>query len=207
MERISLLPRDERDTFIDDLTLAEMASPELWLRPDQLAAYHDPTPTVAVVAGRGAGKTRVGASWCNRKARELPGSIGHLVARTVGDVRDVMVRGESGVIAVAEPDLVPEYIPSLRRLEWPNGSIALTFSSEKPAQLRGPQSHWSWCVAEGTLIETARGPVPIEQVEPGEHVWTREGLKPVRRVVCNGIRETVIVGPLTLTADHLVATE
>jgi len=144
MERISLLPRDERDTFIDDLTLAEMASPELWLRPDQLAAYHDPTPTVAVVAGRGAGKTRVGASWCNRKARELPGSIGHLIARTVADVRDVMVRGESGVIAVAEPDMVPEYIPSLRRLEWPNGSIALTFSSEKPAQLRGPQSHWTW---------------------------------------------------------------
>ena len=144
MERVSLLDREARDEFIADLSLNEMASPELWLRPDQLRAYHDPTPTVAVIAGRGAGKTRVGASWCNRKARDLPASIGHLIGRTVADVRDVMVRGESGLIAVAEPGMVPEYIPSLRRVEWPNGSIALTFSSEKPAQQRGPQCHWAW---------------------------------------------------------------
>src|SRR5262245_17760242 len=134
MERVSLLPTRERDAFVADLSMGEMASPELWLRPDQLAAYHDSTAAVAGIAGRGAGKTRVGASWCNRKARDMPGSIGHLVARTVADVRDVMVRGESGVIQGAEPDMTPEYIPSLRRLEWPNGTIALTFSSEKPAQ-------------------------------------------------------------------------
>ena len=144
MEQAALLPEADRDAFVADLSSAEMASPELWLRPDQLDAYHDPTPTVAMVAGRGAGKTRAGASWCNRKAEEMPNSIGHFVGRTVADVRDVMVRGESGVIAVAMPAMTPEYIPSLRRLEWPNGSIALTFSSEKPAQLRGPQSHWTW---------------------------------------------------------------
>lgn len=144
MEQVALLPREERDKFVADLSTAEMASPLLWLREDQLRAYHDPTPTVAVIAGRGAGKTRIGSSWCNKKARDLPGSIGHLIGRTVADVRDVMVRGDSGLIQVAEPDMVPEYIPSLRRVEWPNGSIALTFSSEKPAQQRGPQSHWAW---------------------------------------------------------------
>ena len=97
-----------------------------------------------MLAGRGAGKTRVGASWCHQKAAEIPGSLGHLVGRTVSDVRDVMIQGDSGILATAAPSFTPEYTPSLRRLVWPNGSHALTFSSEEPSQLRGPQSHWTW---------------------------------------------------------------
>lgn len=144
MERVALLPPKERVEVIEAMSEAERCSPEMWLRPDQLRPYHDPASTVAMISGRGAGKTRVGGSWSNKKAQQMPGSIGHLIGRTVADVRDVMVRGDSGVLAVAEAGMVPVYIPSLRRLEWPNGTVALTFTSEKPAQLRGPQSHWSW---------------------------------------------------------------
>ena len=74
----------------------------------------------------------------------MPGSIGHLVGRTVADVRDVMIQGDSGILATSAPSFTPEYKPSLRSLIWPNGSHALTFSSEEPSQLRGPQSHWTW---------------------------------------------------------------
>jgi phage terminase large subunit-like protein len=144
MERISLLDPDERDDLIGDFSPDDLADPELWLRPDQLRAYHDDASTVLMSAGRGAGKTRVGASWVNEKARSEPGSIGHLVGRTVSDVRDVMIQGESGILAVAAPSFKPEYHPSLRKLIWPNGSYAMTFSSEVPSQLRGPQSHWTW---------------------------------------------------------------
>jgi phage terminase large subunit-like protein len=144
MERIALLDDDERDRLIGDWSADDLADPEMWLRPDQLRAFNDPTPIVLMLAGRGAGKTRVGASWCNEKAKELPGSIGHLVGRTVSDVRDVMIQGDSGILATAAPSFTPDYVPSLRRLIWPNGTHALTFSSEEPSQLRGPQSHWTW---------------------------------------------------------------
>jgi phage terminase large subunit len=35
------------------------------------------------------------------------------------------------------------------------------------------------CFAAGTLIATANGQKPIEDIEPGELVWTRDGIKPV----------------------------
>jgi phage terminase large subunit-like protein len=35
--------------------------------------------------------------------------------------------------------------PSLRRLTWPNGTIATTFSAEEPERLRGPQHDTAWC--------------------------------------------------------------
>jgi phage terminase large subunit-like protein len=144
MEKVALLDADERDRLIGDFTPDDLLDPEMWLRPDQLRAFHDDAAIVAMLAGRGAGKTRVGASWSNDKAKMMPGSIGHLVGRTVSDVRDVMIQGDSGILAISPPSFMPEYTPSLRKLTWPNGTHALTFSSEEPSQLRGPQSHWTW---------------------------------------------------------------
>jgi len=144
IEQIALLDDDERDRLIGDFDEHDLHDPELWLRPSQLRALHDVAAIVAMLAGRGAGKTRVGASWSIEKAEAEPGSIGHLVGRTVSDCRDVMIQGESGILALSRPDFMPTYTPSLRRLDWPNGSHALTFSSEEPSQLRGPQSNWTW---------------------------------------------------------------
>lgn len=67
-----------------------------------------------------------------------------LVARTVADARDVMVEGESGLLAISSPWNRPVYEPSKRRLTWPNGAIATCFSAEKPDLLRGPQYHKAW---------------------------------------------------------------
>jgi phage terminase large subunit-like protein len=39
----------------------------------------------------------------------------------------------------------PQWIPSRRRLEWPNGAVGLAFSAEDPEQLRGPQFDTAWC--------------------------------------------------------------
>ena len=36
------------------------------------------------------------------------------------------------------------YEPSKRRVTFPNGCIATTFSAEKPRRLRGPQHHFAW---------------------------------------------------------------
>ena len=114
-------------------TWAEIARPEQ-LPPDGSWL------TWLLLAGRGWGKTRTGSETVNLWAREARIRI-HLVARTAGDVRDVMVEGESGICSLY-PDV--KWEPSKRRLVWPNGSIATTFSADKPDQLRGPQCHRAW---------------------------------------------------------------
>lgn len=56
-----------------------------------------------------------------------------------------MVEGESGILAIAPPWFVPKYEPSNRRVVWPNGAIATTFSADEPDRLRGPQHDAAWC--------------------------------------------------------------
>ena len=98
-----------------------------------------------LLAGRGFGKSRTGAEWA-RAQMEL-GRCEHmaLVAPTAADVRDVMVEGESGILRCAPPWCRPEYKPSMRRIVWPNGAYATTYSAEDPEQLRGPNIGAAWC--------------------------------------------------------------
>lgn len=98
--------------------------------------------TWLISAGRGAGKTRTGAEWSWRQARRYP--RGALVGPTAGDVRDILVEGESGVLACAPATFRPHYEPSKRRLTYPNGAIQTTYSAEEPDRLRGPQHHYAW---------------------------------------------------------------
>ena len=115
-----------------------------WGRPYQ----HEPAGTWRtwlILAGRGWGKTRTGAETVRQWATS--GRYGRiaLVARTAADVRDVIVEGESGLLAIHRDDERPVWKASQRRLEWPNGAIATTYSAEEPDQLRGPQSDAAWC--------------------------------------------------------------
>ena len=124
------------DTALQEL----LADAGFWLRPTQLQAIQDTAWIVVLLGGRGSGKTRTASHWVIEKA-QTPGTRIHLVARTAADVRDVIIRGESGILNVSPPNFVPEYFPTLRRLTWPNGSQALAFSSQEPDALRGPQAH------------------------------------------------------------------
>jgi phage terminase large subunit-like protein len=96
------------------------------------------------LAGRGSGKTRGGAEWTRAQVAAGRRRIA-LVAPTAADARDVIVEGESGILAVS-PDIDrPIYEPSKRRLTWPNGAIATTYSADEPERLRGPQHDCAWC--------------------------------------------------------------
>ena len=59
-------------------------------------------------------------------------------------MRDVMIRGASGLQHTGSPYVECKYTPSNRVFEWPNGSYALTFSSEKPDQTRGHEFDFAW---------------------------------------------------------------
>lgn len=114
----------------------------IWARDKQLPPEGD-WRTWLINAGRGFGKTRVGAEETRAAAERHP--ILHLAGPTSSDVRDIMVEGESGILAVSPNWNRPRYEPSKRRLTWPNGSRALLFSADEPDRFRGPQCYWAWC--------------------------------------------------------------
>lgn len=98
-----------------------------------------------LLAGRGFGKTRTGAEWVREFAEATPGARIALVAASLHEARQVMVEGESGLLAIAPDALRPDYESSLRRLTWPNGAVATLYSAAEPDSLRGPEHQAAWC--------------------------------------------------------------
>jgi len=116
---------------------------EYWGRPEQFAPPGD-WSTWLILSGRGWGKSRTGAEWVRHQVESGACKRLALVARTAADARDVMVEGDSGILKISPPWNRPHYEPSKRRLTWPNGAIATTFSADEPNALRGPQYDGAW---------------------------------------------------------------
>lgn len=124
---------------------------EHWALPGhQLPPAGDWT-TWVVLGGRGAGKTRTGSEWVRSRvegatplARGFARRVA-LVGETYDQVRDVMVMGDSGILACSPPDRRPDWQATKRKLVWPNGAEAQCFSASDPEALRGPQFDAAWC--------------------------------------------------------------
>lgn len=144
---IGLLPEQERQKAIASLSQEEAESLlydwEFWARPNQLPPPGDWLIWL-INAGRGFGKTRSAAEFVRIEVMAGRASHVSLVAKTPADARDVMIEGESGILAISPKHQRPEYEPSKRRLTWPNGAKALIYSSQEPDQLRGPQFDLAW---------------------------------------------------------------
>jgi len=143
----SRLPIEKKASFVATLGDAEAAQLrylwEAWARDKQVEPPGKWTIWL-ILAGRGFGKTRTGAEFVRKKVENGKwGRVG-LIGRTAADVRDVMVEGESGILACSPPWFRPKYEPSKRRLTWPNGAIATTYSADEPDALRGPQHDGLW---------------------------------------------------------------
>ena len=67
-----------------------------------------------VMAGRGGGKTRTGAETVRIWQRD--NAIVNLIGATADDARDIMIEGESGILAICPKDERPEYVSSKRRI-------------------------------------------------------------------------------------------
>jgi phage terminase large subunit-like protein len=143
LARLNPSSRSEIVATFSDLEWAALLSD--WrtsARTDQVAPYGD-WRIWLLLGGRGAGKTRAGAEWVHEQRRRGKRRIA-LVGPTSADVRDVMVEGESGLLATSLPHEKPRYIPSLRRIQWVDGAVATTYSAEEPERLRGPQHDCAW---------------------------------------------------------------
>lgn len=115
-----------------------------WARPDQLAPRGSWSVWL-ILSGRGFGKTRAICEWVREQAESERASRIAIVAPTASDARDVLVEGDSGILAVSPDYFRPLYQASKRRLTWPNGVIATTYSADEPERLRGPQHDAACC--------------------------------------------------------------
>ena len=98
------------------------------------------------MAGRGFGKTRLGAEWLASQAIRNDNVRCAIIARTFSDVRNVCVEGVSGILGILrEYDALKDWNKSNGIITLKNGSIIQTFSADTPDSLRGPQFHFGWC--------------------------------------------------------------
>ena len=146
------LSASARDSFFLSLTDEEAAvlnyDWNFWARDEQkmpeCLLLPGPVNTWLLLAGRGFGKTRVGSeALISEVFHGRAGRIA-LIAETAADARDVIVEGDSGILARSPPWFKPVYEPSKRRVTWPNGAMAFTYNAVEPDQLRGPQFDFAW---------------------------------------------------------------
>lgn len=146
-------PQDVQEDFLKELSEHELrALPylfEFWAFDHQLPPEGDWRNWV-IMGGRGAGKTRAGAEWVRSmvegsKADDI-GRCGRiaLVGETMDQVREVMIFGDSGIMACSPPDRRPRWHASRKQLMWDNGAVAQVFSAHEPEALRGPQFDAAW---------------------------------------------------------------
>jgi len=145
---IASLPKPQRDALLSQLTAAEIEDLiydwRFHARPNQLEPEGD-WRTWLLLAGRGFGKTRTGAETVRGWAESGRYRRIAMVAPTAKDVRDVMVEGESGLLALCPSWNRPRWEPAKGHLTWPNGAQAFTYSADQPERLRGPQHDAAWC--------------------------------------------------------------
>ena len=148
-----LLTEEEQNQVLSKLTEEQLqAFPydwNWWGRPKQLIPtttfMKGPWSYALALAGRGFGKTRMGAEWVRHLAESGQYKRGTIVAPTAADARDTLVEGESGILSVCPPWNMPLYEPAKRRLTWPNGTRVTIYSADEPRRLRGQNSAFAWC--------------------------------------------------------------
>lgn len=155
---MALLSETERTKILSSYTDEQLElllyDWNFWARPAQKIPEWD-WHVWLLLAGRGFGKTRVGAEtiyqWVDEGVKRIA-----LVAQTPAEARDVMIEGESGILNNGHLNKRPVYYPSKRKLIFPNGAEAIVYSGENPQLLRGPQHEKAW------VDELAKYRYPVE---------------------------------------------
>ena len=119
-----------------------------WLkiaRPNQIIPEDKSWIYCGALAGRGFGKTMMGAAWAWWQAWSVPKSFGAIIAPTRYDAQSVCIEGPAGILNQAPASIIKAYNKSELKITLINGSTIQGFSASEPDRLRGPQHHWAWC--------------------------------------------------------------
>lgn len=147
---IDIAAGEDLSASLDGMSKEELALLKWRLEWKQTARAKQLVPethwkTYGAMAGRGFGKTRMGANWLGIEACSDPGSFNFVIAPTRDDVRYVCFEGETGLFAYIPDCLIVDYNKSDLIIYLWNGAIIRGFGSERPERLRGPQHHRGWC--------------------------------------------------------------
>jgi phage terminase large subunit-like protein len=152
---LASLKPERRQAFLDSLSDNAIAGMpfiwEVWANPLHQVEPEGDWLTWVILGGRGAGKTRAGAEWVRARVEgptpNEPGKCRRLalVGETIDQVRQVMVEGDSGILACSPPDRRPKLLASQNKLQWKNGAEAALVSATNYESLRGPQFDGAWC--------------------------------------------------------------
>jgi phage terminase large subunit-like protein len=222
-DTLRALGNDDLEDYLKDLSANQldeiMHLYEFWARPSQLEPEGSSWNTWLFNAGRGSGKTYAGSNWVRHSVKCGDKRIA-CVAPTKGDVRRVMVEGDSGLMNVCwSGDKTyrganmgyPEWSPTNNTLSWDNGAIATFFSAEDPDRLRGPQFHAAWCFVEGTTTLTKDGTKCVSKVVSGDKVFTSSGWNTVKDTFVRNMPVGVVAmsdgSTLEGTFDHPIYTQ
>ncbi len=129
----------------------------LWARPDQTPPPGDWIYWL-ILAGRGAGKTRAGAEAVREWAKTF--AIVNLIGATHDDVRDIMVLGESGLMAFCPRGRAAALRARLRpaRLAQRRGLAVVLRRRARPAARQA---------AHEAVVRRTRGLAPSRRVRSG----------------------------------------
>jgi len=117
-----------------------------------------------ILGGRGAGKTRVGAEWLGMRAalrgRDSKGKTyrGLVAAPTKGDLREVCIEGDSGLLSIIPGSLIADYNKNNNKIVLHNGSILGGIAAETATRFRGPQWHDAWADELAAWGDNGRDP-------------------------------------------------
>jgi phage terminase large subunit-like protein len=105
-----------------------------------------------IMAGRGWGKTFVGANWLAERALSESGDYA-IVAPTLGDAKKICVEGESGILVALGGEDGPNVV-SYNRSDYVihliNGSRIILGSADAPQRIRGLNLRAVWCDEVGS---------------------------------------------------------
>ena len=197
---MSSLPEQQRETVLAELPAMDLSPYNwpFWARPKQLPPGGNWLFWL-ILAGRGFSKTRTGAQWVMHRAKHGPYFPIALVGQTKADVRDTMIEmGEGSILRNGPPDFRPKYEPSKRRLNWPNGMVAIAYSGDEPDQFRGPQHGSAW------IDELAKFKYPLETMDNLE-MGLRLGPDP-RGVITTTPKPIRVIRDLLADEDVFVTT-
>ena len=111
------------------------------------------------MAGRGFGKTRAGAEWVIGLAvTSARRSRSRWSAASIGEAREIMVEGVSGLLSVARrPAAALGWEPSDGRLHLAERQRGAAVFGRHADGLRGPEHDFAWCDELAKWREARRG--------------------------------------------------
>lgn len=191
---------------LGDSGAAALAAGAWWTRarPEQLAPEGDWSVWL-VCAGRGFGKSRLGAEWLAERVIRFPRSMAGAptewcaIGEKLSDVRETLIEGESGLLEAFRRHGVEARfrIAPQMRLDLPDGQKIFCRGADDSDVGRG------WNLAGGWLDEIAKWPMPKE-------TWTN-GLLPALRTKLPGEKPRVVVTstpkPIQLLRDWMKRTD